>query len=337
MAAQELRWLTYLLTDLGEPPRSPPVLYVDNKAMLALCREQRVEHRTKHIALRYFLARELQQRGQLRLAYVASEANTADVFTKALAPCDHQHCCTQLGLLCFALLDWSCTLGEGSAGSGGILPRIGEYAGGGGGDILSDLAEGVDGMGSGSGTGRARSNDTKAGQQERGGGGGSISAHAGENDLSGHGPNNSSWGDHDWRIESATRDCGMGAVHVLIGRRLAENLQLHKLERLVAEGYLLMTADKGEAKWMPKTRQSMALMLNPGTLEQYTLRVYCGVSESEDFVVLIGVEYLFGIGATICMWEEKVQYRVRYWEDDGPIGMLPVQFVRREPREAYQC
>ncbi|CAI7850278.1 unnamed protein product [Closterium sp. NIES-53] len=35
MAAQELHWLTYLLTDLGEPPRSSPVLYVDNKAMLA--------------------------------------------------------------------------------------------------------------------------------------------------------------------------------------------------------------------------------------------------------------------------------------------------------------
>ncbi|CAI7802747.1 unnamed protein product [Closterium sp. NIES-53] len=96
MAAQELRWLTYLLTDLGEPPRSPPVLYVDNKAMLALCREHRLEHRTKHIALRYFLARELQQRGQLRLAYVASQANTADIFTKALQPCDHQRFCTML-------------------------------------------------------------------------------------------------------------------------------------------------------------------------------------------------------------------------------------------------
>ncbi|CAI7875983.1 unnamed protein product [Closterium sp. NIES-53] len=36
MAAQELRWLTYLLIDLGEPPRSPPVLYVDNKAMLVI-------------------------------------------------------------------------------------------------------------------------------------------------------------------------------------------------------------------------------------------------------------------------------------------------------------
>ncbi|CAI7846436.1 unnamed protein product [Closterium sp. NIES-54] len=99
MAAQELRWLTYLLTDLGEAPRSPPVLYVDNKAMLALCQEHRLEHRMKHIALRYFLAREVQQRGQLRLAYVASQANTADVFTKALQPCDHQHFCTVLGLV----------------------------------------------------------------------------------------------------------------------------------------------------------------------------------------------------------------------------------------------
>ncbi|CAI7771665.1 unnamed protein product [Closterium sp. NIES-54] len=99
MAAQELRWLTYLLTDLGEQPRSPPVLYVDNKAMIALCQEHRLEHRMKHIALRYFLARELQQRGQLRLAYVATRANTADIFTKVLPPGDHQRFSTVLGLV----------------------------------------------------------------------------------------------------------------------------------------------------------------------------------------------------------------------------------------------
>ncbi|CAI7861872.1 unnamed protein product [Closterium sp. NIES-53] len=95
MAAQELRGLTYLLTDLGEQPRSPLVLYVDNKAAIALCQE----HRTKHIALRYFLARELQQRGQLRLAHVATRANIVDIFTKALPPCDHQRVCTLLGLV----------------------------------------------------------------------------------------------------------------------------------------------------------------------------------------------------------------------------------------------
>ncbi|CAI7783643.1 unnamed protein product [Closterium sp. NIES-53] len=66
MAAQDLRWLTYVLTDLGEAPRSPPVLY---------------------------------QHGQLHLAYVASQANTADVFTNALQPCVHQCFCTVLGLI----------------------------------------------------------------------------------------------------------------------------------------------------------------------------------------------------------------------------------------------
>ncbi|CAI7799473.1 unnamed protein product [Closterium sp. NIES-54] len=96
MAAQELRWLTYLLTDLGEQPRSPPVLYVNNKAMIALCQEHTLEHRTKHIALRHFLAREFQQRGQLRLAYVAIMANTADIFTKALLPVSPVHSSSSL-------------------------------------------------------------------------------------------------------------------------------------------------------------------------------------------------------------------------------------------------
>ncbi|CAI7902573.1 unnamed protein product [Closterium sp. NIES-54] len=87
MFAQELRWLTYLLTDLGGRPRSPPVLYVDDKAMIALCQEHRLEHRTKHIALRCFHARELQLCGQLRLAYEATQSG------------DHQRFCTFLGLV----------------------------------------------------------------------------------------------------------------------------------------------------------------------------------------------------------------------------------------------
>ncbi|CAI7826870.1 unnamed protein product [Closterium sp. NIES-54] len=98
-ASWELRWLTYLLSDLGEQPRSPPVLYVDNKAMIVLCKEHILEHRMKHIALRYFLAQELQQPGQFRLAYVATRANTADIFTKALPPGDHQHFYTVLSLV----------------------------------------------------------------------------------------------------------------------------------------------------------------------------------------------------------------------------------------------
>ncbi|CAI7850408.1 unnamed protein product [Closterium sp. NIES-53] len=98
MVAQELRWLTFLLADLGERPRSAPTLYADNKAMILLCPKPRLESRVKHIDVRYFLLRELQRCGQTRLDFVASEANTADVFTKALAPGDHHKFCVQLGL-----------------------------------------------------------------------------------------------------------------------------------------------------------------------------------------------------------------------------------------------
>ncbi|CAI7899863.1 unnamed protein product [Closterium sp. NIES-53] len=124
MAADELRWLTYLLTDLGEQPRLPPVLYVDNKAMIALCPEHRLEHRMKPIALRYFLARELQQRGQLRLAYVATRANNADIFTKALPPGDHQRFSTVLGHLALLFLTeaWKAEHGPVSMGTPALAP-----------------------------------------------------------------------------------------------------------------------------------------------------------------------------------------------------------------------
>ncbi|CAI7877709.1 unnamed protein product [Closterium sp. NIES-54] len=98
MAVQELRWLTFLLTDLGERPHSSPILYVDNKAMIALCLEHKLEHITKHITLHYFLTQELQQSGQLCLDYMATRANTADIFTKAL-----------LCLTC-SLRDFACTV-----------------------------------------------------------------------------------------------------------------------------------------------------------------------------------------------------------------------------------
>ncbi|CAI7752814.1 unnamed protein product, partial [Closterium sp. NIES-54] len=86
MAAQELRWLTFLLTGLSERLSSVPTLFTDNKATILLCQEPRLESRVKHINVRYFLLRELQRRGQARFDFVESEANTAVIFTKALPP-----------------------------------------------------------------------------------------------------------------------------------------------------------------------------------------------------------------------------------------------------------
>ncbi|CAI7855912.1 unnamed protein product [Closterium sp. NIES-54] len=99
MASQELRWLTFLLAELGERTCSAPTSYADTKAMILLCREPRLESRVKHIDVRYFLLRELQRRGQVHLDFVASKANIVDVFTKVLASGDHHRFCVQLGLV----------------------------------------------------------------------------------------------------------------------------------------------------------------------------------------------------------------------------------------------
>ncbi|CAI7850289.1 unnamed protein product [Closterium sp. NIES-54] len=60
MAAQELRWLTFLLTDLGERLSSALTLFADNKATILLCQEPCLESRLKDIDVRYFLLRDLQ-------------------------------------------------------------------------------------------------------------------------------------------------------------------------------------------------------------------------------------------------------------------------------------
>ncbi|CAI7801092.1 unnamed protein product [Closterium sp. NIES-54] len=60
MAAQELRWLSFLLIDLGERPHSPLVLFADNRSAILLCKEPGLVGKAKHIQLRYFLLRELQ-------------------------------------------------------------------------------------------------------------------------------------------------------------------------------------------------------------------------------------------------------------------------------------
>ncbi|CAI7846389.1 unnamed protein product [Closterium sp. NIES-54] len=55
MATQELRWLSFLLTDLGERPHSPPVLFANNTFAILLCEEPQLVGKAKHIQLRYFL------------------------------------------------------------------------------------------------------------------------------------------------------------------------------------------------------------------------------------------------------------------------------------------
>ncbi|CAI7734670.1 unnamed protein product [Closterium sp. NIES-53] len=135
-----------------------------------------------------------------------------------------------------------------------------------------------------------------------------------------------------WKVTIDT-----GAQSVMLGKGMAERLGLMAPERQVAKGMLVLTVEGGEPKWMPCTRTPIELTLLPGGEHETRIRIKCGISESEDFDVLVGTEMVFAMGMSICTWTEKVEFRTRYWKKEGPLGQLPVQFVKVEPKRAYQA
>ncbi|CAI7845143.1 unnamed protein product [Closterium sp. NIES-54] len=137
------------------------------------------------------------------------------------------------------------------------------------------------------------------------------------------------------QVKTAIIDTGEQSV--TLGKGMAEWLGLMAPERQVAKSMLVMTAEGGESKWMPCTRTPIELTLLPGGEHETRIRIKCGISESEDFYVLVGTEMVFAVGMSICTWTEKVEFRTRYWKKEGPLGQLPVQFVKVEPKRAYQA
>ncbi|CAI7876468.1 unnamed protein product [Closterium sp. NIES-53] len=112
------------------------------------------------------------------------------------------------------------------------------------------------------------------------------------------------------KVKQAILDTG--SHNVLIGAPMARLLGLDREDRVILEGCLLMTAEGGTAKWMPKTRSTVEIVIRPGHKDVCVVRMHCGISTSEDYDLLLGVEYLFAIGTMICMWEEKLAYQVTY-------------------------
>ncbi|CAI7878514.1 unnamed protein product [Closterium sp. NIES-54] len=76
--------------------------------------------------------------------------------------------------------------------------------------------------------------------------------------------------------------------------------------------------------------QTSVLLLEKGAMEVEG-------EKSEDFDVLVGTELVYAVGMKICTWTEKVEFRTRYWKKEGPLGELPVRFVKVEPKRVYQA
>jgi histone deacetylase 1/2 len=82
--AAELTWLQYLLHDLGIPLEHRPLIFCDNQSVIHMSHNSVFHARTKHIAIDYHFIREKVTSGDLRLRYLPTTQQIADVFTKSL-------------------------------------------------------------------------------------------------------------------------------------------------------------------------------------------------------------------------------------------------------------
>lgn len=81
---QEAIWLRMVLEELGVELAGPVVIREDNKACQMFADRAGNFARTKHIDVRYHFVRERAERGDIRVDYVCTEEQVADIFTKAL-------------------------------------------------------------------------------------------------------------------------------------------------------------------------------------------------------------------------------------------------------------
>lgn len=81
---KELLWLTQLLDEI-KVAYDTPVIYVDNQGAIALAHNPVHHQRSKHIDIRYHFIRDAISTGKVRVQYVGTDKNIADMFTKALA------------------------------------------------------------------------------------------------------------------------------------------------------------------------------------------------------------------------------------------------------------
>lgn len=82
-AANELVWLKLLFKELIEYDGTPS-MYVDNQSAIKLAQNPQHHRRSKHIDVRFHSIREKVERGVLKLEYVPSSEQTADILTKPL-------------------------------------------------------------------------------------------------------------------------------------------------------------------------------------------------------------------------------------------------------------
>ncbi|XP_046143262.1 secreted RxLR effector protein 161-like [Osmia bicornis bicornis] len=99
-AVKEAKWLKMLLSELKlyDSLLGISNVYCDNKSAIEFSKSRVENSRTKHIDIAYHVVREELEKKSIRLSYVSSNENVADIMTKNLKCIAHKNCTERLGI-----------------------------------------------------------------------------------------------------------------------------------------------------------------------------------------------------------------------------------------------
>lgn len=97
--SKEIVWISRFLGELGIELTKKPLLLGDNQGALKLIKNPEFHQRTKHIDIKYHFVREKFEAGIFDIAYVSTDEQKADLFTKSLSVDKHQSLCNMIGCI----------------------------------------------------------------------------------------------------------------------------------------------------------------------------------------------------------------------------------------------
>ena len=99
VASCEALWLRKLLSGLFDEELSPTVIYCDNQSCIKLTENPVFYDRTKHIEIKYHFIRDWVQKGAVKLEYVSTDEQVADILTKSLPWGKHVYFRDKMGVV----------------------------------------------------------------------------------------------------------------------------------------------------------------------------------------------------------------------------------------------
>jgi hypothetical protein len=92
----ETKWLCDILGEIGFEVSSAPVIYGDNQSTQALSKNGIKSERTKHVAIKYAFIHDEVSAGRVKLQWVPTTEQLADILTKSLSRPLHETLCDRL-------------------------------------------------------------------------------------------------------------------------------------------------------------------------------------------------------------------------------------------------